>query len=436
MIRMMQRLAVAAALLGSVGLGCAGLAHAAPFDVEHATQAYLNTLQGAARARSDAYFDGGIWVEYIGGLVTVLACWVMVRLRLLAGLRTRMERSGWRPWIVTLACAALFLLVSSLIMFPWSIWADYVREKNYGLMNQTFGEWLGDQGIALALTMVFGSLMLLAIMAVIRRAPRRWWLLGTGVVTGAMALMLLLFPVFVAPMFNTYRELPAGPVRDRIVAMAQARGVPSAHIYLVDASRQSDRISANVSGIGPTVRISLNDNLLKRGTVPQVAAVMGHEMGHYVLRHLWWTLGALALLTAVMLWMASRVMPALVVWGGRRWALRDIADPAAIPVLIGVYAALSLLASPLTNAIVRIQESEADVFGLDVAREPDGFASIAMELSQYRKIDPPAWEEALFYDHPSGATRVRMAMQWKKDHVANAVEVVPPPMAAKGPGKD
>lgn len=413
-------------------MALAPMAQAAPFDVDRATQAWLATLQGPARVRSDAYFDGGIWVDLIGGVLGVIACWIVVRLRVLAAVRTRMERGGWRPWTVALACAAVFLLVNALILLPWTIWSGFVREKAYGLMNQSLAGWLGEQAIQLALTVVAGSLVLLAILAVIRRFPQRWWLVGTGVIALFMAAGLMLYPVYVAPLFNTYRELPEGAVRTRILAMAAANHVPARHVYVVDESRQSDRISANVAGIGPTVRISLNDNLLNRASEAQVAAVMGHELGHYVLHHLWWALGALTVLTALMFRAMARIVPALIRRGGRRWGLRDAADPAAIPVLMGVYGAISLMLIPVLNAIVRIEESQADAFGLDAAREPDGFAAVAMMLSQYRKIDPPAWEEALFYDHPSGATRVRMAMQWKKDHVPDAVEVVPPPLPAGG----
>jgi len=416
-------------------LGSWGVAHAAGFDVDHATRAYLDTLQGPARARSDAYFDGGLWVEFIGGALSVLVCWLIVRLGFLTGLRTRLERHGWRPWVTTIACAALFVVASAAMLFPWTIWSEFVREAHYGLMNQSFGAWAKDQAIGLTFSVIFGSLVLGIIMAVIRRYPRRWWLLGTGVMTAAMGAILLLYPVFFAPIFNTFSELPEGPVRERIVAMAKANNVPSQHIYLVDESRQTDRISANVSGMGPTVRISLNDNLLKRGTQAEVASVMGHELGHYVLHHIWWTLVVLALLTAAMLWLIARIVPSLIRHGGRRWGLRGPGDPAAVPVLMGAFGALTLLATPVLNTIVRVQESQADAFGLDAAREPDGFASIAMQLSQYRKIEPPAWEEALFFDHPSGATRVRQAMQWKKDHVPNAVEVNPASPPASGPQK-
>jgi STE24 endopeptidase len=158
----------------------------------------------------------------------------------------------------------VFIVIGTVLSLPWSIYSGYWRERQYGLMNQTLLAWLGDQVIGLALSAVFGSVLLLVIYAVIRKYPKRWWLIGTGVVGVALTFLMLITPVFIVPLFNTSSELPDGPVRERVVAMAKANGVPSDHIYLVDSSRQSDRISANVSGIGPTIRISLNDNLLNR----------------------------------------------------------------------------------------------------------------------------------------------------------------------------
>jgi len=267
--------------------------------------------------------------------------------------------------------------------------------------------------------------LLFVIYAVIRKYPARWWLIGTGVSAAALTLLVLVAPVFIVPLFNTSTELPAGPVRDRIAAMAMAQGVPTEHIYLIDASRQSDRISANVSGLGPTIRITLNDNLLRQTSPSETAAVMGHELGHYVLGHVWRAIVLLTLLTALLLWLAAHIAPPLIRYGGQRWGVRGLGDPASLPLLAGVLSVLSFFAAPLTNTLIRFDESEADAFGLAAAREPDGFAGAAMKLSPYRKIAPGPLEEALFFDHPSGATRVRMAMQWKKDHVPGAQEVAP-----------
>ena len=406
------------------------LARAAGFDVDHATQAWLATLSPAARIKSDAYSDGSQWVLLLGTLVSVLSCWIMLRLRVLPRVRDAMQRRGWRPWLGIIACAVVFLALDAIITLPWAIATEFWREQQYGLMNQSFGGWLGDKALAVVLTVLFGAPLLLLIYAVIRRFPRRWWLIGSGVMAALVTLAVLITPVFIAPLFNTYTELPQGPVRDRIVAMAQAHQVPANQIYVVDASRQSDRISANVSGLGPTIRITLNDNLLKQPPA-MVAAVMGHELGHYVLGHSWRIILILSLVFAVQFWLASMIVPAAIRLGGQRWKVRLIGDPASMPVLGGVLAVLTLLSTPAINTMIRVSESDADAFGLDAAREPDAFAAAAMKLSNYRKIAPGALEEALLFDHPSGKTRVRMSMQWKKDHVPGAAEVVPPPLPVR-----
>ena len=429
-----------AVALAREALALPGIALAAQtggaFDPEAATQAYMATLKGAARAKSDAYFEGGYWILLWGTLVAILSDLIVLRTGLSARFRDWVERWGKWRWLQTMLWTVPYVLVSTLIVAPWMIYTEFVREDQYGLMNQTFLAWLGEAGIMLAINIVFLAIGLAIIMGLIRKFPKSWWLWGAGAMTGMAAFAALIVPVFIAPLFNTYTELPAGPVRDRIVAMAHANDVPAEHIYLFDASRQSKRISANVSGIGPTIRISLNDNLLNRSSEAEIAAVMGHELGHYVLGHAWRNITALSLLVGLLLFLASRAAPALIARYGARWGVRDLADPASLPVLSMVLVVLDLLATPVTNTLIRVNESEADAFGLSAAKEPDGFASVAMKLSEYRKIEPGPVEEALFFDHPSGATRVRMSMQWKKDHVPGAEMVVPPPMPQAGPGKE
>jgi STE24 endopeptidase len=417
---------------GKIICGLAVLALAMPgaalaanphFDVETATRAYLDLLQGPARAKSDAYFEGGYWLTLWNALISVALYLVLLRTGLSTRFRDWAERIvKWR-WLVPALYAVPFVLASALILLPWTIYTDFLREQHYGLMSQSFGAWLIDQGKSLGIGMVVNAIVLTVLFAVIRGFPRSWWLLGAGVMTAFIAFGFLLAPLL-APLFNHYTELPAGPVRDRIVAMAEANHIPAQHIYLFDASKQSKRISANVSGLGPTIRISLNDNLLNRTGPDEIAAVMGHEMGHYVLGHVVRMIALFALLFVLIFAAIYRAAPALIA-RNPRWGVRDIADPAAAPVLALLGAIASLLLTPVQNTIVRTAESQADAFGLNAAHEPDGFAKVAMRLSEYRKIEPGPIEEFLFFDHPSGATRVRMAMQWKKDHVPGATMVKP-----------
>lgn len=397
------------------------------FDVEAATRAYLDTLQGPARAQSDAYFTGGYWLILWGALIGLLSDWLLLHFRIASGIRAWLERriGGWR--IVTLATALGYMLLGFMITLPWAIYTGFFRERQYGLMNQDFGAWSGEQATSLGISLVFGPLIALAIYATIRRSPRRWWLWATGVLGVFLLIGAVLGPVFIAPLFNTYTELPAGPLRARILDMAARQNIPASQIYVFDQSQQDKRISANVSGLGPTIRISLNDNLLTRTSDDEVVSVMGHEMGHYKMGHIWILVAFFLALIGFGLFLISRIAPWLIRRHGARWGVRDLADPASLPVLGLCLGAYLFLATPLINTATRIDESQADAFGLDVAQEPDANATVDMRLSEYRKLKPGPIEEALFFDHPSGATRVRMAMEWKKAHVPNAQIVVPEP---------
>ena len=391
---------------------------AAPFDAETATRAYLATLQGPARAASDAYFEGGYWLPLWGTLIALLVYGAMLRFGWSARWSAWSKRVTKGPVRQSALYALPFTLIAALLSLPWSIYTGFIREKQYGLMNQSFGGWLGEAGISLVISLVMTMIFFMIIFAVIRRAPRSWWAWATAATAALLALMIMVSPVFVSPLFNKYPPMAAGPLRDEILTMAHAQKIPADNVYVFDASKQSKRISANVSGLGPTIRISLNDNLLNRSTPAGIKAVMGHEMGHYVRGHIgnliaWFS--AIALGGFLLLWWLS---PRVLGRYGERWGVTSVADPAVAPLFSIILSLYGLAIGPLMNNIVRYNESDADAFGLEAAREPDGFAMTAMQLSEYRKIEPTALEETLFYDHPSGRTRVKMAMEWKAKHLA------------------
>ena len=239
-------------------------AAAQAFDVDAATRAYLDTLQGAARDRSDAYFEGGYWLILFGAVVGALVYWLILHTGWSAAWSERSRRITHRRWLQPALYSVPFAVAGTLLAFPWTIYTGYVREKQYGLMNLTFVQWLAEQAISLIVTIIATAIVFVIIFAVIRKAPRTWWLWGTGATAALLALAIMIAPVFIAPLFNDYTPMSPGALRDEILAMARQEGIPANDVYVFDQSRQTDRISANVSGLGPTVRIALNDNLLNR----------------------------------------------------------------------------------------------------------------------------------------------------------------------------
>jgi len=414
---MMRKLWIA---IGGAALACAvpSLAQQAPaFDVEAATQAYMATLSGAARAKSDAYFEGGYWLILWGALVSVAVNLLFLALGWSRRLSDWAARRSKRPFLPSLLWAAPYILVTSLLTLPWTIYTGFVREHQYDLATQSFGAWFGEQILGLVIGILVGALLIAGLLSLVRRFRDGWWGIGAAVTILFFAFMLMLAPVLVAPLFNKYSPMDAGPLREQILSMARANSVPADNVYVVDQSRQTTRISANVSGLGPTIRISLNDNLLAQGTPPEVRAVMGHELGHYVLNHSLSLMLGFGLIILFGYLAIARFVPAMRRRWGPRWGVERIDDPAAVPAAFIVLAVFFMLATPFTNSLTRMHEQEADIFGLNAARAPDGFAKIAMKLSTYRKIEPSKWEEIIFYDHPSGHTRVFTAMTWKAEHL-------------------
>lgn len=385
------------------------------FDPELATQAYMATLKGAARAKSDAYFEGGYWLILAEFLVTLVANLIVLRLGWAARL-SRWARSKAGPLLAAFLFAVPYLLLITIITAPYVLYTDFFREHAYGLSNQSFAKWGGEQLIFIAVDTLLAALLWMGVHAAIRRFPRNWWLGGAGLTIGVMMVTITLAPVYLDPLFNDYTPLPDGPVKTEVLKLARANGVPADNVYLVDASRQSDRISANVKGLFGTTRIALNDNLMKQDS-HEIRSVMAHELGHYVLNHMWKLIITVALLIAVSLALVAVGTPWLLARFGGRWGIEGMADPSVLPALTIVISLVFFLGTPITNSMIRVQEQEADVFGLNAARAPDGFARIAMKLSQYRKIEPGSWEEVIFFDHPSGHTRVITAMRWKAEHL-------------------
>jgi len=255
------------------------------------------------------------------------------------------------------------------------------------------------------------------IYAVIRATPKNWWVWGSLVTIGFLAIAIIISPVFIAPLFNHYTPLKEGPLKSEILSVARSEGIPATNVYEFDASRQTKRVSANVSGLFGTTRISMNDNLLNRCTPDMIVAVLGHEMGHYVLNHvillITWN-GLLIFVGFAFVNWGFRVLTGI--FGGI-WDVRGIDDPAGLPVIMALFSIFMLLATPISNTITRTTEAQADIFGINAVRQPDGFAKSALMLSEYRKLDPTPLEEFVFFDHPSGRTRIFTAMRWKAEHL-------------------
>lgn len=392
---------------------------AAHFDPNAATAAYLAQLSPEARARSDAYFEGGYWLLLWDFVTGIFVAWLFLGTRLSTGIRDWAERTTRLRWLQTALYSAVYILISSVVLLPWNAYEGYFREHQYGMSNQDLGAWFLDQAKGLAIGLLLGTLALVAIYAVLRKAPRTWWLWGALVAIAFAVLAVAIAPVYLEPVFNKFKPLAESPLKQQILSMARANGIPATDVYEFDASKQTKRMSAHVSGILGTTQISMNDNLLTRGSPEEIKGVLGHEMGHYVLHHVYKGMTFIGIIIVISFALLRWSFDKLQVRYGGRWGIRDIGDVANLPLLLLLLSAYLFVLTPINNTLTRTMEAEADNYGLNVSRQPDGFAQAAMHLSEYRKMQPGPIEEFIFYDHPSGWHRIYRSMVWKAEHLGD-----------------
>ncbi len=387
------------------------------FDAMAATSAYLAQIPADKTARSDAYFEGGYWMILWDFLYGAAVALLLLNLRWSARMRDLAERvTRFKP-VHTFVYWLQFLILINILSFPLTVYEDYFREHQYGLATQTFGPWMGDQMKVLGVNAVLGGVLAMLLFGVVRRLPRTWWAWGSVVTVLFLIFFVLIAPVYVVPIFNKVTRLDDPKIVDPILSMARANGIPAKDVYTMDASRQTTRMSANVSGFANTMRITLNDNLLRRGSPEEIQAVMGHEMGHYVMNHVYKFIMFFLILTVLAF--------AYLRWGldwtlqrwGERWQIRGVGDTAVLPLVVLLVSFFGFVGTPVWNTFIRTQEYEADMYGLNTSRQPDGFAQAAIHLGEYRKMNPGPIEEWIFFDHPSGRNRIYAAMRWKAENL-------------------
>ena len=393
-------------------------AQASPnFNVETATNAYLAQMPAEARAKSDAYFEGGSWLILWDFLIGVVVSLLLLNLRWSAAMRNMAERiTRFKP-IQTLIYWAEYLVLTTILVFPMTVYEGYSREHKYGLATQTFGPWFNDQFKGLLVGLVLGGIIIVILFGIVRRLPRTWWIWGAIVSVAFNAFVGLIAPVYIFPIFNKITPLNDPKVTQPILSMARANGIVARDVYQIDASRQTTRMSANVSGMGHTMRITLNDNLLRRGSPEEIQSIMGHEMGHYVLGHVY----SGAIYFGIVIVVGFTFLRWGLDWSlkrwGEKWQIRGIGDTAVLPLVVLLASIYFFVLTPVLNTIVRTQEHQADMFGINASRQPDGFAQAAIHLGEYRKMSPGPVEEWVFFDHPSGHRRIHDAMQWKAENL-------------------
>ena len=307
-----------------------------------------------------------------------------------------------------------FFFLSALISLPWGLYEEWGFERSYGRTSQPLGDFLAQDGIGILLSSFLGGLFFLGVYALIRRTGKSWWLWSGGLTAFAAAATILLSPVLIEPLFNEYKPVPEGPVRTALLEMADEANIPHDRVLMFDGSRQSNNFTANVSGVFGSARIAISDVALKQASLDEVKAVTGHEIGHYVLGHVWRIVFLFAGLAMLGFFLADRLFGRVAALFGSK---AQVSDAEGLPILLFIVSVLGLLAQPLLNSVTRMGESEADAYSLRTVNLPDALAGALVKTAEYRYPRPSAFEEIAFYSHPSVERRVRRAMDWKAEQL-------------------
>jgi STE24 endopeptidase len=381
------------------------------FDPNVATARYIDSLGPAALQKAHDYTVGKEWMLLWGVVVTAIVTWLIVKSGMLDKLDAKFaeRRRNVKAFVITLT----YFIVSALLTLPWTLYADYFREKSYGRTSQPIADYLGQAVLALAISSLLTALFFVGVYWLMRRAGKRWWLWSGTLTAVVLAVVMLLQPVLIEPLFNKYEPVPPGQVRDAVVSMAQRAGIPPDKVYMFNGSRQSNNFTANAGGVGSTARVAISDVAFKSASLDEVRAVTGHEIGHYVLKHSWWGILFFSVAAMILFWIADRTFP----WFAKRFgSTASLADPRGIAVLFFMVSLFGLLSLPIFNTFSRTLENQADLYSLQTENRPDALSTALVKTAEYRYPRPGKVEEIVFYDHPSVETRVRRAMEWKAAH--------------------
>ena len=355
-----------------------------------------------SRIRDVLYFVGTAWSA---GMMLLLLFTPATR-----KMRDAAARATKRPFVVAMITIVLFILALAVLDFPLAYYSGFVVPHQFDLTEQTFGSWMVDMVKGLAVNLaILAPLGAFALMGM--RKVRRWWLaLWLGSIP-VILITVVLQPIVLDPIFNRFEPLRDQVLRQKLLDLASHAGIEGGRVYQVDKSKQTKTMNAYVNGIGPTARIVMWDTLLAKMNHDEVLAVMGHEMGHYVMKHIWKGLAFSLAVSLFVFFVGQKVIER----GLPRFGFTSAGDPAALPWILLVFGGIAFLLTPVGAAYSRHGEHEADKFSLELTHLNEPMATAFRKMAEDSKRDPSPHPliEYWRYSHPPIAKRIPFALTYK-----------------------
>jgi len=307
----------------------------------------------------------------------------------------------------------LMLMVIGKILGSPLDYYGFRLEHRYNLSNQKLRAWLWDETKGFLVGLVLGAIVVELLYFVIREAPQYWWLICWAAFLGLFVLIAQLAPVVLFPIFYKFEPLQDEGLKSRLVTLSERAGTRVRGVYKWNLSEKSKKANAALTGLGNTRRIILADTLLENYSPDEIEAVLAHELGHHVHKHIFKSILVQAGVTLVGFWAANWVLH----YAMERWHMFDqLADFANLPLLVLVSTVLSFLLMPALNAFSRFNERQADRYAFQSIAHIEPFISSMNKLADQNLAErkPSKWVEWFFHSHPAISRRVAAAEDWAK----------------------
>jgi len=395
------------------------------------------TLTPEKRARAVAYSRARYILYFAGVVVSVAIYWLLWRSKLAALFRDWARKGSRRHFVQCLIFVPLFLAAVALLEFPLAYYSGFVVERRFDLSTQGFASWLGDWGKSFALTALLGIVLVWIFYWIVRRSPRRWWLYVWMISIPVVLVLILMEPYAVEPLFFRFTPLERNQaaLTERVQEMlARARlKIPRTHILEMNASTKTRTLNAYVSGLGASKRVVVWDTALKKLEKDETLLLLGHEIGHYVLRHIPKGFVLWEMLFLVLSYLGFVAVDRIVERAGARTHVEGVGDLASFPVVLLVLTVLVFCASPLINGFSRYYERQADQFGLELAygvvADPNAADVRGLQILGEEDLADPEPNPVIkfwLYSHPPLNERIRFAAGYKPWAEGKPLQLVRP----------
>ncbi|PDY43843.1 peptidase M48 [Bacillus pseudomycoides] len=345
--------------------------------------------------------------------------WIILLFVLVLGISNRFEKWSKETTKVRVIQVAIYLFYLSLLTTVLALplqWMGHQVSIDYGISTQSTASWIKDHVIDFWVNYIMMFLVVSVLLWLIYKFPKRWWLAGWALSVPFTIFLTFVQPVVIDPLYNDFSTLQNKDLEKKILAIADRADIPAEHVYEVNMSEKTTALNAYVTGIGLNSRIVLWNTTLQQLKDKEILFIMAHEMGHYVMKHIYWGVASYIVLTFVGMYLISRIIIMCLRKWGDTLRLSKMACLSIIPLFFLISSVLSFAVSPLSNYVSRIEERAADQYALDMTKDGKSGVKTFQYLSKtsLSQVNPPALVKFFLYTHPPIFERIHVFEQYEK----------------------